>query len=74
MFAMSLIVVELMGRWFEGEVQEVHRFENWYVPVIRKRLNNSQDVRMLTVCLLGFFRFNELEQMRCSDLQFASAD
>ena len=51
-------------------MQEVHRFENWCVPVIRKRLNNSQDIRSV----YGFFRFNELEQMRCSDLQFTSAD
>ena len=40
-------------------MHEVHRFENWCVPVIRERLNNSQDVRMLTVCLLGFFPFQQ---------------
>ena len=35
------------------------------------------DIRTVSVCLLafsGFFRFNELAQIRCSDLQFSSTD
>ena len=35
------------------------------------------DIRTVTICLLafsGFFRFNEIAQIRCSDLQFSSTD
>ena len=35
------------------------------------------DIRTVTICLLafsGFFRFNEIAQIRCSDLQFFSTD